>query len=68
MLPDGLTILQDELKSGKDAVILDVEGYGFHTPEPHANWLETLPLIGVWPEYGDPIQPEVRACFDRLQT
>lgn len=67
MLPDGLATVQDELKSGQDAVILDVEGYGVHTPEPHANWLEALPLIGM-PEYGDPVKPEVSACFDRLQT
>lgn len=66
LLPDGLTMLQDELKSGEDNVVLDVEGYIVHNPEPPVNWVETLPLLG-FPELGDPMQSKVSACFDWQQ-
>ena len=59
-------MLQDELKCGKEAVDVDVEGYSVHTPEPPADWLGALPLLSL-PAYGGPVKPQVTACFDCLQ-
>lgn len=60
-------MLQDELRSGEEAVVLDVEDYSLHTPEPPTNWLEALPWLGS-ADPGDAMQPKVTACFYYLQT
>ena len=66
MLPDWFRMMQDEVKGGEEAIALDVEGYSVHTPEPPADWLVALPLLGL-PGSGEPL-PKVSPCFDWLQT